>query len=92
MKVKKFFWVYDLTLPQIFILSTLSYTCFEGNQCQWHFTFWVKGKGQVHPSTRHEGLEGQERYNSALFLILVLEGVGGQTQAPATYSLVQEAR
>jgi hypothetical protein len=79
-------------LAKIFILITLSYTWFKGNHYQQHFTFWVKGKGQVHPRTDHEGLEGQERYSSALFLILVLDGVGGQSHAPATYSFVQEAR
>jgi len=39
----------------------------------------VKDKGQAHPRTGHEGLEGHERYSSALFLILVLDMLQGSS-------------
>ena len=44
----------------------------------------IKGKGRVHPTIGHEGPEGEERYSSTLSLTSALDGVGGQSHAPAT--------
>jgi hypothetical protein len=41
------------------------------------------GKGKVHPTTAHEGPEGEERHSSTLSLTSALDGVGGQHHAPA---------
>ena len=46
-----------------------------------------KGKGKVLPKTGHEGPEGEQRYTSTLSLTLALDGVGGQTHAPAALPL-----
>jgi len=43
----------------------------------------VKGKGNVHPRTSHEGPQGLYKYSSTLFLTSALDGVGGQRHAPA---------
>ena len=40
-------------------------------------------KGKVHPRTGHEGLEREKRYSSTLSLNSGLDGVGGQSHAPA---------
>ena len=40
-------------------------------------------KGKVHPRTGHEGPEGEEVYSSTLSLISALDGVSGQSHAPA---------
>jgi hypothetical protein len=42
------------------------------------------GKGKVHPTTGHEGPEGEQMYSSTLSLTSALEvGVGGQRHVPA---------
>jgi hypothetical protein len=42
-----------------------------------------KGKGKVHPRTGHEGPKWEQGwYSSTLSLTSVLDGVGGQRQAP----------
>jgi len=43
----------------------------------------VKGKGKGHPTTGHEGPEGEWRYSSTLVLTSALDGVGGQGHDPA---------
>jgi len=43
-----------------------------------------KSKGKVHPTTSHEGREGEERYSSTLTLTSALDGVGDKSHAPAT--------
>jgi len=40
-------------------------------------------KGKVHPITGHEDPEGAQNYSSPLSLILVLDGVGAESYAPA---------
>jgi len=35
-----------------------------------------KGKGKIHPTAGHEGLEGEYRYGSTLSLISALDGLG----------------
>ena len=42
------------------------------------------GKGEVHPRTGHEGPEGKWRYSCTLSLTSAVDGVGGQSHAPAT--------
>ena len=42
-----------------------------------------KGKGKGHPTTGHEGPEGEYRYSFTLSLTSALDGVGGQRYAPA---------
>jgi len=42
-----------------------------------------KGKGKVHSTIDHEGPEGEWRYRSTLSLTSALDGVGGQSYAPA---------
>ena len=42
-----------------------------------------QGKGKVHPRTGHEDPEGEYRYSSTLSLTSALDGVGGQSHAPA---------
>jgi len=42
-----------------------------------------KGKGKSHPTTGHVGLDGEQRYSSILSLTSALDGVGGQSHAPA---------
>ena len=44
---------------------------------------WDKGKGKVHPRTRHEGSEGEWRYKFTLSLASALDGMGGQNHASA---------
>jgi hypothetical protein len=41
----------------------------------------AKGKG--HTTTHHDGPEGKEMYSSTLSLISALDGVSGQSHAPA---------
>ena len=43
----------------------------------------VKIKDKGHPTTGHEGPEGEYRYSSNLSLTSALAGVGGQSHAPA---------
>ena len=42
-----------------------------------------KGKGNRHPITGHEGPEEEWRYSSTLSLTSELDGVSGQSHAPA---------
>lgn len=42
---------------------------------------------KAHPTTGHEGPQGQWRYTSTLYLSLALDGVGGQHHAPTTLPL-----
>jgi hypothetical protein len=42
-----------------------------------------KCKDKVHPITRHEGPEGEQRYKFNISITLALDGVGGQRHAPA---------
>jgi len=44
----------------------------------------VKGKGNIHTTTAHEGPEGEKRYSSTLSLPSILDGMGGQSHVPAT--------
>ena len=46
---------------------------------------WEKGrkKDKFHPRTGHEGPEGEWTYNSTLSLTLAVDGMGGQSHAPA---------
>jgi len=50
-----------------------------------NYKIYHKGqvKGKVQPRTGHEGPEGKQRYNSTLSLTSALDGVGGQSPAPA---------
>ena len=41
-----------------------------------------KGKGKVHPTTGHEGPEGEKKYYSTLSLTSALDVVGDQRHAP----------
>ena len=43
----------------------------------------VKGKGNVHPRTVHEGPEEEQKYSSTLSLTSALDGGGCQRYAPA---------
>ena len=43
----------------------------------------MRGKGEVHPRTGHEGPEREERYSSTLSLTSALDDVGGQSEAEA---------
>jgi len=52
----------------------------------------IKFKGKIHPTTSHEGPEGEKKYSSTLSLNLALDGVGVQRHSPAallTYCMVQ---
>jgi len=51
-----------------------------------------KGKGKVQPRTGHEGPEGEQRYSSSLSLTSGVDGVGGQSHAPAALKPVKETR
>ena len=42
-----------------------------------------KRKGKGHPTTGHQGPEGEQRYSSTLSLTSALDGVGDQRYAPA---------
>ena len=42
-----------------------------------------KCKGKILPRTGHEGPEGEQMYSFTLSLTSALDGVGGQSQAPA---------
>jgi len=46
-----------------------------------------KGKGNVHPTTGHEGPEVGWIYSSTLSLTSDLDGVGGQRHVPAVLPL-----
>ena len=46
-----------------------------------------KGKGKSHPITGHECPEVEYNYNCTLSLILALDVVGGQRNAPAALYL-----
>jgi len=41
-----------------------------------------KGKGKIHPTTGHEGPEGEQRYRSTPYLTSVLDGGGWSTPRP----------
>jgi hypothetical protein len=44
--------------------------------------FIGKGKGKGHPTTGHEGPDGEYRYSTTFSFISALDGVGGQRHAP----------
>jgi hypothetical protein len=44
----------------------------------------VTVKDKAHNRTGHEGPEGEKSYSSILYLTSALDGVGGQSHAPAT--------
>ena len=48
-----------------------------------HVRILREGKGKVHSRTGHEGPEGEERNSPALSLTSALDGVRGQSHAPA---------
>jgi len=41
-----------------------------------------RGGGKGHPTTDHEGPEGEQKYSSTLSLTSAIDGVGGQRHAP----------
>jgi len=45
-----------------------------------------KGKGEVHPSTGHEGPKGEYRYSSTLFLTSVLDRGGWSTSRSGRFT------
>jgi hypothetical protein len=54
---------------------------------QIHLNNKDKGKGKVHPTTRHEGPECEHKYNSTLSLSSALDSVGWLTPRPGRFTL-----
>ena len=48
--------------------------------------------GKVHPRTRHEGPDGEERYSSTISLTSALDGHGWLTPRPGRFTLGKEIR